>query len=127
MLKIVLLIVIAVCALCPFASARCPIGAIQGLSDRNCYKVYAELLSWDEADGRCEAEHGHLTPITSAQLNSFLTTLGTKLGCATSYWVGGVWNAEVASGWAWTDGSRWSYTNWAKGKLRTEGEHCPLS
>jgi C-type mannose receptor len=122
-MKTVLFLIAAV--LLASVYADCPSGTIQGLSNDACYILNEHGLSWDQAEERCVAQGGHLTSVTSQILNTFLQS-ALAVQAAPSYWTGGLFNGAIAGQWAWSDGSRWSYTNWAAGQPATDGTICLL-
>ena len=70
------------------------------------YKYYNDPKTWHEAKAACEALGGHLATSTSAEKNTFLTTLTTNL-----LWLGGT-DEETEGVWKWITGETWDYTNW---------------
>lgn len=111
------------CFLClcviALATAKCPIGAVQGPSGDDCFLYKTELASWYQAEQACIAHFGHLASVSDAFLNAFLPRFacsgGSTMGSA-EYWLGG--SKGVASqDWTWSDGVEFSYANWAIGQL----------
>ena len=83
------------------------------------YQVVAIVnVTWDEADQAAINGGAELASVQSAAENSFLYANcashdpAWKDGIQTSFgpWIGGV---EVDDEWTWTDGSEWTYANWA--------------
>ena len=74
------------------------------------FKYYSDALTWTAAKAACEALGGHLATSTSADKNTFLTTLTTS-----EAWLGGTDKAEEGV-WQWVTGETWNYTNWASGE-----------
>lgn len=99
--------------------ARCPIGAVQGTHADECY-LYRQLqANWYQAEEECVTQLGHLASVHSAFANAFLPRQACSTsGTNTDYWTGashGVINSE----WSWTDGSAFTYANWARGEPRS--------
>ena len=75
------------------------------------YRVFYDSMDWETAKATCEAMGGHLVTITSAEENTFVTSLfveGEKL------WYGGY--ADTNRLWHWVTGEEFSYTNWYTGQ-----------
>ena len=73
------------------------------------YKYYSISLSWTEAEKYCTGLGGHLISINSADEQSFAEQLSSGAE-AVNIWIGGY--RLPNDGWAWSDGSVFSYTNW---------------
>jgi hypothetical protein len=98
------------------AQAKCPPGTLQGLTDYDCYLLNGHSLSWSSAEQQCTSKGGHLTSVTNTLVEVLFQSL-VAAEIAPAYWIGGY--KEVVRGkgkWLWSDGRRWSYTNWAKGQ-----------
>ncbi|KAH7696645.1 Protein CLEC-53 [Aphelenchoides avenae] len=113
----------AIAVLLTGTHARCPSGTIQGLNERDCYRLYVEQLTWIEAEGRCKAEAGHLTSIPSAVTNGFLNQAAKNVSVSASYWTGGAYNALIPGQWSWSDRSKFSFNNWGP-KQPIKGPVC---
>ncbi len=79
------------------------------------FKYYSDTKTWANAKDACEALGGHLATSTSAEKNTFLSTLTTDTA-----WLGGTDEAEEGV-WQWVTGEEWSYTNWASGEPSNYG------
>ena len=86
----------------------------------HCYQVFEKKLSWQDAENFCQIEGGHLASVHSAGENNFLS----KLNSATM-WLGGT-DAKTDGTWEWSDGSRFSFDNWAPGEPNNinKDQHC---
>ena len=77
-----------------------------------CYKYFSCVLSWSDALEFCHSVISNptstLASVPNKVINDFLVTL-----IDTQVWTGGHLNN---GSWAWTDGSSWEFTNWAKGE-----------
>lgn len=93
-------------------SARCPIGTIQGLNPADCYKLVSFADTWYGAEERCQRQGGHLSSVNSAFANAFIRD--QALWSDTDFWLGGSEGSSFGS-WTWSDGRRFSYTNWDAG------------
>ncbi|XP_022801547.1 alpha-N-acetylgalactosamine-specific lectin-like isoform X1 [Stylophora pistillata] len=81
----------------------------------NCFKMFEEKKSWDDAKSHCEETGAHLVKIESADeniflLNSFLQLLSNETN--REAWTGLSDKMEEGE-FVWTDGSTPEYTNWA--------------
>ena len=70
------------------------------------FKYFSGTKTWNDADSYCKSLGGHLATSTSAEKNTFLTTLTTD-----TVWLGGTDEAEEGT-WQWDTGETWDYTNW---------------
>ncbi|KAH7698004.1 hypothetical protein AAVH_34908, partial [Aphelenchoides avenae] len=96
------------------AHAACPAGTIQGLSSSDCFILQPTASSWLDAEERCVRAGGHLASVSSRLMNSFLLSKVVTQSCpASTYWLGGSYNLQQTGSWSWSDGQRFSYTNWA--------------
>lgn len=92
-----------------------------GLDGGSCVKVFAhQLVSWIEAEARCQSLNGHLITIHSALWNTYLLAITAGLDHPLPYWIGGEWDARVPGQWSWVDGTNWSYENWSEGEWDIE-------
>merc|ERR1719317_481119 len=76
----------------------------------NCYKVFEAKLDWTGAENHCQGEGGHLASVHSAEENNFISGLDSNL-----LWLGGT-DATSEGSWVWSDGTIFSFTNWATGQ-----------
>lgn len=98
----------------PFAATLCPQGAVQGTRPDDCY-LYGDAESWQEAQQYCALSRGHLSSVPNAFVNAFLISYPKAFSSAQPYWLGAERKNATAK-WAWTDGSNFTYTQWARGK-----------
>lgn len=94
--------------------ARCPLGSVQGLGQDDCFKLSHYADTWYGAENDCRGKGGHLTSVSSAFTNAFLRDECT-LWSSNSFWLGASEGSSYDS-WTWSDGTRFSYTNWDRGK-----------
>lgn len=106
--------VVLLLAVAHAAVGKCPIGTVQGVNDDDCYYFNAAPTMWLKAEENCIARNGHLASISSTIGNSVLRQIGS-LSCAKEFWLGGSYDTELSNQWSWTDGRRFTYTNWASG------------
>ena len=74
------------------------------------FKYYSSAVTWPNAKTACENLGGHLATSTSAEKNTFLTTVTTN-----TVWLGGI-DEETEGSWKWITGETWSYSNWSDGE-----------
>jgi hypothetical protein len=86
----------------------------------NCYSVFRNSASWEEAKLQCEKMGGHLATISSAEENAFIGSLLGTDETVPSYWLGGYRSLSGENGWQWVTGEEWSYTNWTDPGPRSE-------
>lgn len=103
------------------ASAKCPVGTVQGLSASDCFYYSLSPLSWLRAEEECVRLGGHLSSVHSGFANAFFSDL-PNIESTASYWIGGSMGVDSFTTWTWTDGSSFSYTNWASGRRRITTE-----
>ena len=81
------------------------------------YQLVHQCMTWDEARRYCEERGGHLATLSSAdELNEVLAQLPAE--GLVSCWLGGY--RTSGGGWAWVDGSEFSYAAWASGEPNNE-------
>lgn len=106
------LVIVAVC------NGRCPAGALQGLGDDDCYTVVLGSNSdktWKNAATGCKMNGGHLASIPNALANALIRRPFVGKLTVSDYWVGG--SSDEKGKWTWSDGSNFTYTNWAPGEF----------
>ena len=82
------------------------------------YRLYAETLSWREAEETCQKLGGHLASVHSKAENEFLSGLRQSR----IVWLGATDNDKGKVGkWGWTDGSEFKYQNWRAGEPNNAG------
>jgi hypothetical protein len=113
----------------PFESeARCPSGAVQGLNDGDCYMYRTSSdSSWYSAEEDCASQLGHLASVQNAFQNVFLPRQACSTcssSGSTDYWIGASKGALGGTDWTWSDGTKFSYTNWAKGNYSSASTEC---
>jgi hypothetical protein len=107
-----MLLILALLTLVGPVLARCPQGAVQGLSPNDCFKMVSSssAASWYGAAEGCD--EGNLASVSNAFLNGFLQ--GLYDGWSSSYvWLGG---SESNNVWTWMDGTPFQYNNWPRGQ-----------
>ena len=73
--------------------------------DGHVFKAITDTKTWEDAKLYCEALGGHLATSTSAEKNTFLTTL------IETNWVS-IGGQKIDDAWTWITGETWDYTNW---------------
>ena len=78
------------------------------------YKFIPEKMTWHEHNKRAIAMGGNLVSITNAIENNKVKEISNGV----NVWLGGVrkgcGNDTGADHWYWSNGKKWSYTNWMK-------------
>ncbi|XP_078674702.1 C-type lectin lectoxin-Lio2-like [Branchiostoma floridae x Branchiostoma belcheri] len=82
-----------------------------------CYKLIRDPVSWSEADRGCRRLGAHLASVLDDEESRFITHLISDVDNRL-VWLGLTREAPSSPDgrWMWTDGSRYSYTNWAPGE-----------
>lgn len=81
------------------------------------YTLVRKCLTWEQARQWCEDNGGHLATISDAdELNQVIAQLPSE--GVVSCWLGGY---RTGGGWAWVDGSDFTYSAWASGEPNNEG------
>lgn len=101
------------------STSYCPPNAFQGPTPNDCYTFGKNGRSFDESDTVCAMSGGHLASISNAFQNAVLSKIAA-LGSANYYRLGGKLGDDGK--WMWNDGTKFTYTNWAKGRLL--GKRC---
>ena len=81
------------------------------------FAVSSVSRTWAEAKAICEMLGGHLATSTSADKNTFLSSLTTNRA-----WIGGTDEAKEGS-WKWITGEELSYTNWGNKQPDNSGSN----
>ncbi|KAL8222651.1 UNVERIFIED_CONTAM: hypothetical protein K2H54_077786 [Gekko kuhli] len=106
----------------PQARSRCPSGAHshkEGVA-WFCYEFYEFALPFEDAEAVCQQNRngGHLASITSeTQTQAIGGYLSRVNQDRAEVWIGlrRSPSSSMASGWRWTDGAFFRYTNWLTG------------
>ncbi|XP_019616063.1 PREDICTED: snaclec agkisacutacin subunit A-like [Branchiostoma belcheri] len=91
-----------------------------GWTEKNntCYIVMRGKVNWTAADSHCKQFQANLASIKDADENSLVTSLigSAPEGRTPLVWIG-LKDVKKRRGqkWAWTDGSSFSFANWARG------------
>jgi hypothetical protein len=100
----------------PILISSCPNGTIQGQDNFTCYKPFTTPAAWFEAEYNCAHLLGRLVVIPNLFENMFFNGMADEVFTdIKDYWIGGSLTSD--SGWAWTDGTNLSFTNWDKGNM----------
>ncbi|XP_019619607.1 PREDICTED: fibropellin-1-like [Branchiostoma belcheri] len=78
--------------------------------NNHCYKLFKDKVSWSTANERCKQHGANLASVTSADENNFIARL---ISDGDLVWFG---LKTDGNGWKWTDGSQYTYNNWAPGE-----------
>lgn len=76
-----------------------------------------------QAEENCIKRKGHLASVSSAVSNGVLLQIGGLIS-SNEFWLGASWDTQLPGQWAWTDGRRFSYHNWAVGQFVFYGNSC---
>ncbi|MBR4234814.1 MAG: hypothetical protein IKR85_01980 [Clostridia bacterium] len=83
----------------------------ENVSRQHAYKVFSDVLTWEEAEQACERMGGHLAVLTARQELDIIWNLYD----ADHYlWLGGY--ADSARAWHWVTGEQWYFTLWNNGQ-----------
>uniref|UniRef100_A0A914YBK7 C-type lectin domain-containing protein n=1 Tax=Panagrolaimus superbus TaxID=310955 RepID=A0A914YBK7_9BILA len=97
----------------------CPAGTIASFSNpSNCYLFVTNQSAFITAEGFCRQKSGHLTSISNAFDNMFLSQeANTYFHESTNadFWIGGT-NELIPGSWSWMDGTSFIYADWEKGQ-----------
>jgi len=85
-----------------------------------CYKFFQEAKPWKEARRTCQLLAGDLVAVPNKRTNIFVEALSA----GKPFWTSGVRDPTVASGWKWTSGEEWNYTNWRQGEPSNTAYGC---
>jgi hypothetical protein len=89
------------------------IAAVPFKIDGQLYLGYSEPMSWAAAREHCRSQGMELASVTSAAQNQALAAaMKAQVVGERHFWVGGT-DSAAEGRWAWSDGSAWSYSNWA--------------
>jgi hypothetical protein len=89
------------------------IAAVAFTIDGQLYLGYSQRMSWAAAREQCRSQGMDLASVTSAAQNQALAAaMKAQVIGEGSFWIGGT-DSAVEGNWAWSDGSAWSYSNWA--------------
>jgi hypothetical protein len=87
------------------------------------YKFIPEKMTWNEHNNRAIAMGGNLASISNAIENNKVK----EVSKGENVWLGGVrkgcGNDTGADHWYWSNGKKWSYTNWRQGEPNNYSNH----
>uniref|UniRef100_A0A914Y5Q3 C-type lectin domain-containing protein n=1 Tax=Panagrolaimus superbus TaxID=310955 RepID=A0A914Y5Q3_9BILA len=99
--------------------SSCPTGTNASFTNpNNCYLFVSKKLEFITAEGYCRENGGHLTSISNAFDNMFLSqeaASNIKNNTEGDFWIGGT-NELIPGTWTWMDGSPFTFTDWMKGQ-----------
>jgi hypothetical protein len=114
---------------CAFLLMGTSVNALPVEYNGHWYDVVLEkpVLAWETARDDAVSMGGYLTSITSADENSFVWSLLSRVDDPAAYWLGGYQIStavEPYGNWAWANGEAWgndgaawgNYANWAPGE-----------
>lgn len=101
----------------------CPNGTITDPNSNNCYKFVSDNTSFNNSEEYCTGIGGHLASVSDAFSNTFIANQAQKFfGNTDTYlWLGGTASLNPGK-WSWTDGTNFTYTNWANGFLEFKSQ-----
>eukprot|EP00057_Strongylocentrotus_purpuratus_P027654 XP_011682128.1 PREDICTED: macrophage mannose receptor 1 isoform X1 [Strongylocentrotus purpuratus] len=108
----------------PVFDPRCGNGWDYDVTGQNCYLFrYSDYMSWADAREYCQVQGGDLASIASKEEQTYMN--GRLSSIENDMWIGGT-DFTNEGGWEWTDGSGFSYLNWAPNEPNNVGdsEHC---
>merc|ERR1712079_985474 len=84
---------------------------------RKCYSLFKSVQTWTSALSMCRSVHktGDLGSILDIITNSFISYLIANVDWAGNHFTKYAWIGAYKCGqkWCWSDGSPWSFSNWA--------------
>ena len=86
-------------------------------SQRNCYLPVTLRLGFVQAEQKCVNDGAHLVSIRSLHEQEFISRISLPWQ---DTWIG---LSHATSAWAWSDTTRWSFSNWGS-EQPTEGAKC---
>jgi hypothetical protein len=92
-----------------------------------CYTLFLGSLDWFSAELFCESQTNSATTATLASVLSAQDTATIASLAEFPFVNGNLWLGASAFGlqnWGWTDGSFWSYINWAPGQPNAGQGNC---
>jgi len=110
--------------------STCPLKCEEGWESytNKCYKKYNENesdISWMNANFNCNNKRGQLASIPNEETNDFINVnvLAFERALIGGFATGQVPNPDL---WTWTDGTIWSYMNWAQDRPNNFGGDLEL-
>uniref|UniRef100_A0A914CMI2 C-type lectin domain-containing protein n=1 Tax=Acrobeloides nanus TaxID=290746 RepID=A0A914CMI2_9BILA len=92
---------------------KAKVETIQG-HENACYKLSTAPKNFFDAETDCESSNGYLTSVVNGFENSLISKIARDyLSTQKQFWIGG---NKISSAWTWTDGTPFTYTNWAAGQ-----------
>merc|ERR1719250_54490 len=100
--------------------AGCPDGWKE--FNQACYRYGDSAKTWEDAESVCQGQtwqgvQGHLASVHSEEENIFVASLAEET----------IWlcphDLHQEGQWTWTDGTEFSYSNWAKGEPNNHGNN----
>ncbi len=93
------------------------------VAEGSCYKAIKQTGNWTAAEKGCVAWGGHLVSIASAQENTRVRQLANS-GCGNGWTTFiGLTDAAKEGVWVWTDGTAYTYKNWATNQPSNSGNN----
>ncbi|XP_071955735.1 alpha-N-acetylgalactosamine-specific lectin-like [Antedon mediterranea] len=124
-MKMMLYIVFIAALIVPTLQATCGCPKYWVPYLNNCYRIFAEKVTWGTAESKCRnwAPHAHLVSIRNTDENHFVSRLWntathglTTTDSVTSYWIG-LTDSTHEGRFLWSDGNSLpTYTNWDSGE-----------
>uniref|UniRef100_A0A0F8AC12 Type-2 ice-structuring protein n=1 Tax=Larimichthys crocea TaxID=215358 RepID=A0A0F8AC12_LARCR len=104
-------------------SASCP----GGWSETNgrCFLFVPGAMTWAKAESNCRSLGGHLASIHNIlEYHAIQNLIKSATYENKATWAGGS-DAQVEGEWFWSDGTRFSYSNWCPGEPNNDrSQHC---
>uniref|UniRef100_UPI0037E96442 C-type mannose receptor 2-like n=1 Tax=Semicossyphus pulcher TaxID=241346 RepID=UPI0037E96442 len=90
------------------------------------FRYFPTSVTWAEAEKNCQSAGGNLGAVHSVDEYHAVQSLILRSSHAhTPAWIGGT-DAHHEGDWIWSDGSRFTYTDWCRGEPNNAGwsQHC---
>uniref|UniRef100_A0A7E4VNJ0 C-type lectin domain-containing protein n=1 Tax=Panagrellus redivivus TaxID=6233 RepID=A0A7E4VNJ0_PANRE len=105
-------------------ATNCPNNGVLSSDGTHCYQFINQNQDWWTAEGICKAFGVHLPSVTNLFVNTDLAKIAsTGITNSTTIWIGAA-NNNAQSKWTWTDGTKWSFTDWAAGQPGSATPRC---
>lgn len=96
------------------AAVQADTARIPWSGNKHIYQRFDQSITWDSAQGNCQAKGANLVTVTSAGENGFVKALAPN----GPFWIGAS-DASVEGRFSWVTGEKWAYEKWYSGNSDT--------